>query len=406
MQTTTLPVMRPATRMDGLSESQTLALAKKVREMRAAGKDVISLTLGEPDFDTPAHIRQAAIAAINQGFTHYPPVAGIPELREAVATFMRTHNNLPYKAENILVSTGAKQSIVNAIMALINPGDEVVLAAPYWVSYYPMVKMAEGVPVVVQSTQENALKITPEQLERAITPRTRMFILNTPSNPTGMMYTPAEVAALAEVLRRHPHVFIISDEIYELIAYAQKHVSIGTFPDLFDRVITIDGLSKGFAMTGWRVGFTAAPKWILDLCEKFQGQVTSGANSIAQKAALCAVTSDLGPTHTMVAAFRKRRDLLCSLMQQHMPAVRFVKPDGAFYLYPDISAWFGKKTPQGTLIQNGDDWAMHALQHALVSTVPGSAFGTNQHVRISYACSEQEITLAVQRLAECFDKVK
>ncbi len=403
------PVITPlagSQRMNGLAESQTLAMAKRVREKRAAGHDVISLTLGEPDFDTPMHIRNAAVEAIRQGFTHYPPVAGIPELREAVARSMLVRNGLPYKAENILVSTGAKQSIVNAMMALINPGDEVILAAPYWVSYYPMVCMAEGKPVVVHATQTNDLKITAEQLEAAISPQTRLFILNTPSNPTGMMYTREELTALVQVLHRHPQVMVISDEIYELIAYEGKHISIGTLDGMFDRTITINGLSKGFAMTGWRCGFTAAPTWVISLCEKFQGQVTSGTCSITQKAALAAVTGDMQPTYDMVAAFRKRRDLLMSLIRTTLPQVSFSVPDGAFYLYPDVSSFFHKKLPDGTLLKNANDFSNYALQKALVSVVPGEAFGTSEHVRLSYACSEREIEAAVSRLAEVFGKIK
>jgi aspartate aminotransferase len=394
-----------AHRVAGLAESQTLAMAKKVRELRAAGKKVISLTLGEPDFDTPDHIRAAAIKSIEEGFTHYPPVAGIPELREGVANYFRQQHQLPYNAENIIISTGAKQSLVNAIMAIVNPGDEVIIPAPYWVSYLPMVKMAEGIPVIVNCGVEQEYKIRPEQLEAAITPKTKLFIFNSPSNPTGMMYTPEEIKALVNILAAHPSIFIISDEIYELIRFEKPHVSIGSFAEVFEQTITINGVSKAFAMTGWRVGFTGAPKWLAALCERYQGQVTSGTCSIAQRAALAAVTGSLEPAQKMVSKFRERRDFCVDFIRRELPNLKLVVPDGAFYLYLDVSYYLGRYTPEGALIEQIDQLVDYILEVGQVATVSGSAFGTQSHLRISTASSQDTLWQGLTQLQECLSKI-
>ncbi len=393
------PAFTPATRLAALAESQTLALAKRVRALRAAGRDIISLTLGEPDFDTPDFIREAAIAAIREGFTHYPPVAGIAELRAAAAeVFTRRNGLLGIAAENVVVSTGAKQSLLNALMAVVNPGDEVILIAPYWVSYVPMVHMAEGRPVIVNTDASTGFALTPEALEAAITPRTRMVMLNSPNNPTGAMITRPEMDALVAVLARHPQVYVLSDEIYELIAYDAAHVSPGAYAELAGRVITVNGMSKAYAMTGWRVGLMAAPLPIAAACEKYQGQVTSGTSSISQRAALAALTGDLAPTRAMAETFRRRRDLLAAELRQHVPAWTFTVPKGAFYLFPNVSAHLGRRTPRGQVLATADALAEYLLDHG-VSTVPGSANGVEGYLRLSYACSDAELRGAVQRIA-------
>jgi aspartate aminotransferase len=398
---------RGAHRLEDLAESQTLALAKRVRQLRAEGRDLISLTLGEPDFDTPDHIREAAIAAIREGFTHYPPVAGIPELRAAAAEVFRMRNGIAgLTAENIVVSTGAKQSLFNALMCLVNPGEEVIVPTPYWVSYSTMIQMAEGIPVLIHPTVAEGMKLTPAALEAAITPRTRALMINSPSNPHGVMYSRAEVAALVQVLERHPHVMVISDEIYELIAYDQEHVSFASFESIAHRVATFNGMSKAYAMTGWRLGLMAAPRWLAELCERYQGQVTSGTSSISQRAALAALTGTLEPTYAMVRAFRARRDLLCRAVAAQLPDWKFTVPEGAFYLYPDVSAVFGRRSPAGQVIQTADDYAAYLLDAGGVSTVPGTAFGTSAHLRLSYACSEAELTEAVRRMAEATQQLR
>jgi len=394
-------------RIQNLAESQTLAMAKKVRELKAQGKDIINLTLGEPDFDVPKHIQEAAINAIHDSTTHlYPPVAGTSELRAAVAQYFNKYHQLPYKTENILVSTGAKQSLINAIMALVNPGEQVIIPAPYWVSYLPMVKMAEGEPVIVQCGMEQRFKITAQQLEKAITTNTKLFIINSPSNPTGMMYSKEELAELVKILEKHPNIYIIADEIYEQIHFECEHFSIARFPSIFDRVITINGLSKAFSMTGWRVGFTAAPKWIIDLCERFQGQVTSGTSHISQRAAIAAVSSDLTPVQQMVIQFRNRRDSCYNFIKKELPNLKTLLPDGAFYLYIDVSFYFDKKTSQDVIIHNVDDFVEHLLTEAGVATVSGIAFGTTNHIRISIATSLEILTDAFNKIKTALDKWK
>jgi aspartate aminotransferase len=389
--------MNGSDRINFLTESQTLAVAKRVRELKAQGEDILSLTLGEPDFDTPEHIRNAAIQAINQGFTHYPPVAGIPELRQAVAEKFSKLNNLPYKAENILISTGAKQSLINAVMSLVNPGDEVIIPAPYWVSYVEMVKMAEATPVIIPTSIESGFKLKAEQLEAQITHKTRMLIYSSPSNPAGSMYSAEELESLVAVLEKHPGIFILSDEIYEFITYGKKHVSIGSFPSLTDRTITINGVSKAFAMTGWRIGFLGAPKWITDLCEKFQGQVTSGTCSIAQKAAVAAMTESLEPTYAMVREFQRRNDAGYALLSE-IPGIKIIKPEGAFYFYPDIKGFLGKCTPQGKILNTVDDLCLYLLDEAKVAVVTGTAFGSETNIRLSFATSLNILEKSIERI--------
>jgi aspartate aminotransferase len=392
-----IDIMNGSYRIQALEESQTLALSKRVRELKAEGKDILNLTLGEPDFNTPDHIRAAATQAIAEGFTHYTPVSGIAELRQAVADKFRKYNNLPYQANNIVISTGAKQSLINAIMVLVNPGDEVIMPVPFWVSYAEMVKMAEAKSVLIQTGIEQDFKMTASQLEAAITDKTRMLIFSSPSNPAGAMFSREELSDIVQVLLKHPQIYVISDEIYEFIAYDTPHVSIGSFPEIFDRVITINGVSKGFAMTGWRVGFMGAPKWIADLCDKFQGQVTSGTCSIAQRAALAAMTSDLGPTYQMTEIFRQRRAMFYDYLSL-IPGFKLSMPQGAFYMYPDISGLFGKRTPGGLILKTPSDVAAWLLEDAGVALVPGEAFGTFQHIRLSFACSESVLEAAAERI--------
>lgn len=389
--------MNGSDRINFLTESQTLAVAKRVRELKAQGEDILSLTLGEPDFDTPEHIRNAAIQAINQGFTHYPPVAGIPELRQAVAEKFSKLNNLPYKAENILISTGAKQSLINAVMSLVNPGDEVIIPTPFWVSYVEMVKMAEATPVIIPTSIESGFKLKAEQLEAHITHKTRMLIYSSPSNPAGSMYSAEELESLVAVLEKHPGIFILSDEIYEFITYGKKHVSIGSFPSLTERTITINGVSKAFAMTGWRIGFLGAPKWITDLCEKFQGQVTSGTCSIAQKAAVAAMTESLEPTYAMVREFHRRKDAGYALLSE-IPGIKIIQPEGAFYFYPDIKDFLGKCTPQGKIMNTVDDLCIYLLDEAKVAVVTGTAFGSDTNIRLSFATSLNILEKSIERI--------
>jgi len=392
-----LTCMQGSNRIQALEESQTLALSKRVRTLKAEGRDILSLTLGEPDFDTPEHIRLAAIEAIREGFTHYTPVAGIQELRQAVADKFKKFNALNYSASGIVISTGAKQSLLNAIMVLVNPGDEVIMPVPFWVSYAEMVKMAEAKAVLVQTGIDQKFKMSAEQLEAAITDKTRLLIFSSPSNPSGAMYSHTELAQWVEVLKRYPDIYIISDEIYELISYGTPHISIGSFPEIADRVITINGVSKGFAMTGWRVGFMGAATWIANLCDKYQGQVTSGTCSIAQKAALAAMRSDFGPSYEMRSVFQHRRDMFFDYLER-IPGFKLDKPEGAFYMYPDISALSGKKTSEGKVLLTPTDFAEYLLDEAGVAVVPGEAFGTHAHIRMSFACSESVLEKAAEKM--------
>jgi aspartate aminotransferase len=392
-------------RIEAIQESATLAMAAKAREFKSKGIDVISLSLGEPDFKTPAHICDAAKKAIDDGkYFAYPPVAGYQDLREALAAKYQKENNVPYKAENIVVSNGAKQSIANAFIALINAGDEVIVFSPYWVSYDALVRLAEGVPVMVSGGIENDFKVSARQLEAAITPKTRAIIFSSPCNPTGSVFSKKELQEIADVVLKHPNIIVIADEIYEHINFTGEQVSIASFPGMFDRTITVNGFAKGFAMTGWRVGYIAAPKWIADGCNKVQGQITSANCSIAQRAALAAITGDIQPTNLMVDEYRKRRDIVYNLLKE-IPGVKSNYPEGAFYFFPDVSAYYGKSDGAKT-IANGDDLCLYLLEKAHVSLVPGGAFGDEKCVRLSYAASEKDLREALKRMKEALGQLK
>ena len=386
------------------SEPETLKMAKLGRELRAKGVDVIDLSLGEPDFDTPAHIKDAAKKAIDDNWSHYTPVAGYADLREAVCEKFRRDNQLEYKPENIVVSTGAKQSLANVILALVDDGEEVIIPTPYWVTYSELVKIARGKVVEVHTTLESGYKISPAQLEKAITPKTKVFLFSSPCNPSGAVYSKAELEALAVVFRKHPEVVILSDEIYEYIDFTGKHESIAQFPDLKDRVVIINGLSKAFAMTGWRLGYIAANTEIAKACEKLQGQFTSGTNSIAQKSAVVALTADLTPSMDMVKEFTRRRQRTLELVRA-IPGLKCFEPQGAFYIFPDVSYYFGKSDGT-TTIKNSADFSMYLLNTAHVSSVMGDAFGEPACVRFSFANSMGNIEKAWGRIKEALAKLK
>lgn len=384
--------------LNRLSESATIAMARKATELKKSGVDVISLSLGEPDFDTPDALKAAGIKAIEDNITHYTPVPGIQEVREAISQKFKRDNGLDYAPHEIVVSNGAKQSITNVVLSLVDPGEEVILPAPYWVSYADMVALAGGTSKILATSIEHDFKIQPEALEAAINENTRLLIYSSPCNPSGSVYTQEEINALAEVLKRHPHVYIISDEIYELINFTGKHASIGTDPDLKDRVITVNGVSKGFAMTGWRLGYIGAPAWIAKACSKVQGQVTSAPCSIAQVAAGAAVSADPSIADEMKQAFLKRRDIMIAGLSA-IPGMKVNKPMGAFYLFPDVSALFGKSTGDRR-IDNAQDFAMYLLEEAHVATVGGDAFGTPECIRLSYAASEELLQEAIHRISK------
>lgn len=392
-----------AERLNRISESETIAMAKLGRQYKAEGKDVISLSFGEPDFFTPQHIKDAAIAAINNNQTFYTPVAGIPELREAIRDKFARENGLQYNTDQIVVSTGAKNSIMNAVLALVNPGDEVVIPRPFWVSYADMVNLAEGVPVYIDTDVESHYKITPAQLEAAISDKTKLFMFSSPNNPSGMVYTYEELEALAAVFEKHPGVYIISDEIYEHITFAGKHTSIASFGTLYNRTVTVNGVSKAFSMTGWRIGYIGAPKDIAFACEKLQSQFTSGTNAIAQRAAVAALNGSLQPTMDMRNAFLKRRDICLDILKD-IPGMKLNHPDGAFYLFPDISAFFGK-SHNGQVIKNSQDICMYLLNEVYVVTVAGSAFGNDNCIRFSYATDEQNLIKAMNRIKEALGRL-
>lgn len=383
-------------RISRLSYSQTFVMSNKARELKAQGIDVISLTLGEPDFSIPDFVRESAIKAIQDGIKSYTPVPGYLELRKAIAQKFKRDNNLDYKPEEIIVSNGGKQSIINVLLSIINDKDEVIVPAPYWVSYFEMVKLAGGENVVVKTTIDTDFKITPEQLEKAITPKTKAFLFSSPCNPSGTVYTKEELHALAKILAKHPNIIIISDEIYEYINYEGKHESIAQFPEVFGQTATINGVSKSFSMTGWRIGYMGAPKWLTDACDKIQGQMTSGPNCIAQKAAITAVEANPSVINYMTEAFKHRRDLVFELLQE-IPGFKINNPAGAFYFFPDISAYFDK-TIQGVKINNSDDFALLLLEKAHVATVGGVSFGDNNCIRLSYAASEENLTEAIKRI--------
>jgi aspartate aminotransferase len=394
-----------AQRIQALEESSTLGMTKKARELAAQGHKVISLSVGEPDFKTPAHICEAAKKAIDDGFHGYSPVAGYPDLRMAIANKLKRDNNLEWGSENIVVSTGAKHSLANAIAALINPGDEVIIFSPYWVSYSEMVKLAEGTSVIVQGAFENNFKVTPEQFEAAITPKTKMVMFASPNNPTGSVYTESELRDIANVVARHENIFVLADEIYEYINFTQGgHFSIGSIPEIKDRVITVNGVAKGHAMTGWRIGFIAAAKWIADGIEKLQGQVTSGTNSIAQKAAVAAFNGSLDHAYEMKAAYDRRRKLVVEKLRE-IPGFKVNMPDGAFYAFPDISYYFGK-TDGTTVIKDSDDFCSWLLADAFVATVAGSGFGAPDCMRISTAAADDQLLEACDRIKAAVAKLK
>jgi len=386
------------------SEPETLKMAKLGRELRAKGIDIIDLSLGEPDFDTPVHIKEAAKKAIDDNWSHYTPVPGFLDLREAICAKFKRDNNLDYKPENIVASTGAKQSLANAILALVDEGEEVIIPTPYWVTYSELVKIAKGKVVEVHTSMETGFKITAAQLEAAITKKTKLFLFSSPCNPSGAVYNKKELEALAAVFRKYPDIFIISDEIYEYINFVGNHESIAQFGDLKDRIVVINGLSKGFAMTGWRLGYIAANADVAKACEKLQGQFTSGTNSITQKAAVIALTTDLKPSMEMVEEFGRRRRRTMELVQE-IPCLKCFKPEGAFYIFPDVSAYYGK-TDGTTTITNSADFSMYLLNTAHVSSVMGDAFGEPKCVRFSFANSMQNIERAWVRIKEALAKLK
>tara|TARA_B110000046_G_scaffold23566_1_gene22503 strand:+ start:11419 stop:12606 length:1188 start_codon:yes stop_codon:yes gene_type:complete len=383
-------------RINSLPVSQTLAMAAKARELKAAGKDIISLSLGEPDFNTPEFIKDAAIEAINQNYSSYSPVDGYVELKEAISTKFKRDNNLKYEANQIVVSTGAKQSIANVAQVLLNPGDEVLLPAPYWVSYSAIAILSEAKFVEIPSSIDDNFKITPAQLAAAITPKTKMVFFNSPNNPSGSMYSEEEYRALAAVLEKHPRIYVLSDEIYEHINYGSKIFSFAAIESMYDRTITVNGLAKAFAMTGWRIGYIGAPQWIAKACTKMQGQVTSGPNCIAQRAAITAVLAPVSKIQFMVDEFRVRRDIVVGLLRE-IDGFKVNLPEGAFYVFPDISAFFGK-TIENMKIENANDFSLFLLEKANVATVTGDAFGAPNCIRMSYAASEIQLREAIKRI--------
>jgi aspartate aminotransferase len=385
-------------RIAEITESQTLAMTKLSRELKSQGIDVINLSIGEPDFDTPSNICEAATTAMKEGFTHYPPVAGFPELRTAIAQKLQRENKLTYSAENILVSNGAKHSILNVILSIINPGDEVIIPAPFWVSYPSIVEYAGGKPIYIESGPDQDFKVTAEQIKSHISDKTKAILFSSPCNPSGSVLNYAELLDWVHVLKDYPSITIISDEIYEKINYNGAHVSIASFPEVFERTIIVNGMSKGYAMTGWRMGYIAGPVEIIKACEKIQGLMTSGANSIAQMASIAALNGPQDSVKSMAMTFKERRDLFHSLLSA-IPNISCNLPTGAFYLLPDVSRLFGKLTPDGDLISNAEDLCMYLLMHGHVSTVSGAAFGVPNCIRLSYATSEENLKIAAERIS-------
>lgn len=386
-----------------MSTSQTLAMAAKARELREEGKDIIGLSLGEPDFNTPDFIKDAAIKAINDNYNSYTPVDGYTELKDAIIGKFKRDNNLSYDRSQIVVSTGAKQSLANVAMVLLNPGDEVILPCPYWVSYAEIVKLGEGTPVEVPTTVETDFKMTPQQLEAAITPKTKMLWYSSPCNPSGMVYSKEELRALADVLQKHPDIIVVSDEIYEHINFVGDHASMAQFEDMYDRVVTVNGVSKAFAMTGWRIGYIGAPTEIARACNKMQGQITSGANCIAQRAVITALEAPISKIKFMIDTFKERRKLIIDLMSD-IKGFAITEPEGAFYVFPDVSYFFGK-TIRGHKIKDATDFSMLLLEEALVATVTGDAFGSPDCIRFSYAASEAQIEEAMKRIKTLLSEV-
>ena len=392
-------------RLQRLAPSATLAMSQKSSEMKAQGIDVINMSVGEPDFNTPDHIKQAAKLAIDENYSRYSPVPGYPDLRQAIARKLERENHLSYTPAEILLSNGAKQSVCNTVMALVNPSEEVIIPAPYWVSYPQMVKLAGGEPVIVEATFEQNFKMTPEQLEAAITPKTRMIILCSPSNPTGSVYNKEELRALANVILKHEDLFVLADEIYEHINYVGHHESIAQFPGMKERAIIVNGVSKAYAMTGWRIGYIAAPEWIVKGCNKLQGQYTSGPCSVSQKAAEFAYTQSQECVEEMRKAFERRRNLIVELAKQ-IPGLEVNVPEGAFYLFPKCSSFYGSTTPKGNAVANSTDLAMYLLEEAHVATVGGDAFGDPDCFRMSYATSDDNIREAMRRIGVALEKLK
>jgi len=391
-------------RIKSLSVSQTLAMSQKSRDLKEKGVDVINLSLGEPDFFTPDDIKEAAKKAIDDNYSFYPPVPGYNDLRQAISEKFRVENGIYYSCDQIIVSAGGKHSLINVVLSIVNPGDEVILLAPYWVSYWDHVILAEGKPVVIRTGIENDFKASAEEIEAAITPRTRLIIFNSPSNPTGMVYTREEMEKIARVVERHEGLFIISDEIYEHITFTGEHVSMASFDAIYDRVITVNGVSKGYAMTGWRVGYIGAPLWIAKACNKLQGQFTSGVCTIAQRAALAAIRSKSGDRDRMRHAFLRRRDLICSLMSE-VPGLKLRVPQGAFYIMPEVTNYLGKKAGE-IEIKTSDDLALYLLDKAHVATVGGTAFGAPECLRISYAAADDHIKEAASRIKAALAEIR
>ena len=385
-------------RINSLPISATLEMAAKARELKTKGIDIIGLSLGEPDFNTPEFIKDAAVQAIQDNWNSYSPVDGYADLKTAICNKFKRDNNLDYNPTQIVVSTGAKQSIANICMVLLNPGDEVLLPAPYWVSYSAIATLAEAKSKIIPSSIETDFKITPEQLEAAITPKTKLVMFNSPNNPSGTIYSEKEYRSLGKVLEKFPDVFILSDEIYEHINYGTPHFSIASIPELYDRTITVNGVAKAFAMTGWRIGYIGAPEWLAKACNKMQGQITSGANCIAQRATIAAVEAPVSNIQYMVDEFAKRREIIIQLLSE-IPGIKINQPEGAFYVFPDISFYFGK-TLTGKKIENASDFALYLLEHAHVATVTGDAFGNSNCIRISYAASEKNIQTAIARISK------
>jgi len=394
-------------RINSLSESETLAMTQKSRELQALGHNVINLSIGEPDFDTPMEIKTFAKNAIDDNFSHYTPVSGYMDLRQAICRKLKRDNDLDFKPEQIVVSNGAKQSLANVVLSLVNPGDEVIIPAPYWVSYKEIIKLAEAKAVYINAPIEQDFKITAQQVEAAITPKTKLFMFSSPCNPTGSVYTREELKSIAEVIAKHPNIYILADEIYELINFGGKHESIAQFDFIRDKVITVNGVSKGFAMTGWRIGYLAAPTFIAKACDKLQGQITSAPSSIAQRATLRAMEcnpKESADVKNMLAAFRERRDLLISLLKD-IPGIKTNQPQGAFYVFPDVSYYYGKSY-EGNVINGGEDLCMYLLNTVYVALVSGAAFGDPNCVRFSYATSNENLIEAVKRIKEALGKLK
>jgi aspartate aminotransferase len=390
-------------RLQSLSPSATMAMNQKSRDLQAQGVDVINLSVGEPDFYTPDHIKDAAKKAIDDNFSFYPPAAGFPDLRKAVSEKFKRENNLDFSPEQIVVSTGAKNSLANVILCLVDKGDEVIVPAPYWVTYAELVKVAEGKNVVINGTLENDFKVTADQIEKAITPKTKALLLCSPSNPTGAVYSKDELEAIANVIEKHPHVYVITDEIYEHINFVGKHVSLAEFPAIKERIVVINGVSKAYAMTGWRIGYIGAPQWLAKACTKLQGQFTTGPTTIAQKAAVAALNSEQSSREEMNKAFMRRRDLIMEELKE-VNGLKYNKPEGAFYVFPDCSSYFGKSV-NGKVIENSEDFCIYLLEEGHVATVPGKAFGEPSCFRISFATSDEKITEAINRMKNALDKL-